>query len=395
MRIADSTSRSALPYRILHLADLHLDRAFAGIGCYGELARRRRQGLRDALIRAGEAARQRQCDMVTIAGDLYEDERADLETGRFLAETFASWRPMTVALAPGNHDPLQPASLYARTEWPDNVHLFDETVLRPLQLTDGVVLWGLAHRDPHWAGDPLVCPRVGEDGGVHVALFHGAELGSRPDGKSVHGPFRAERIVERGFAIALCGHYHRRRVDAEIGLVYPGSPEPLTFDEDGERGPVVVEIGDNGSIRCQPLTLNTWTARNLDCNLDGVTSFGGIVERVRDAANTAAAGANADCLMLRITLRGSVPGEVAVDNPSLENAALEASRVAVVRVRDLTTAAIDTAAMAADPTTRGAFTRAALAEIDATGDDASERALLEDALRYGLQALGGVEVGLR
>jgi hypothetical protein len=383
-----------LPYRVLHLADLHLDRAFAGVGCYGELARRRREALRDALRRAGDEARNRSCDLVTIAGDLYENERADLETGRFLAGTFASWRPLRVALAPGNHDPLQPGSLYARTEWPDNVHIFEETTLRPLALADGLTLWGLAHRDPHWSGDPLVCSRVGEDGGVHLALFHGAELGSRPDGKSLHGPFRAERIIERGFTMALCGHYHRRRVDAEIGLLYPGSPEPLTFDEDGERGPVVVDIGDNGSIHCQALSLNTWQARNLDCNLAGVTSFAGVVDRVRDEASVAAASGNPECLMLRITLRGEIPAEVAIDNPALENAVLEASRVAVVRVRDLTDAAIDAAALAADPTTRGAFTRDVLAAIAEAGDD-EERALLNDAMRYGLQALGGVEVGLR
>ena len=112
-----------MPLRLLHLADLHLDRAFAGMGCHGDLARRRRQGLRDALRRAGGEAQRRDCQVITIGGDLYEHERAGPDTGRFLAETFAAWRPMRVVLAAGNHDALLPGSLYARTEWPDNVHL--------------------------------------------------------------------------------------------------------------------------------------------------------------------------------------------------------------------------------------------------------------------------------
>ena len=208
-----------MPFRLLHVSDLHLDRAFAGVGCYGEVARRRREGLRDALRSAGEAARQHRCQAVTIGGDLYEHEHAGLDTGRFLADTFAAWQPMRVYLAPGNHDALLPGSLYERIRWPANVHLFTGTTLEPVPLADGLSLWGLAHRDPAWSGDPLEGPEVGS--GVHLALFHGAELGGRPPGKSIHGPFQAERIARRGFAAALCGHYHRRRIDPVARLLYP------------------------------------------------------------------------------------------------------------------------------------------------------------------------------
>jgi DNA repair protein SbcD/Mre11 len=178
-------------FRILHLADLHLDRAFAGMGCHGDLARRRRLGLREALRRAGEAARSRGCDAVTIGGDLYEHERADLETGRFLVETFSSWRPLRVFVAAGNHDALLPDSLYARMEWPENVVVFPSSALAPVALAEGLTLWGMSHLDPAWRGDPLAVDPVGGDGGVHLALFHGAEMGTRPEGKSVHGPFVA------------------------------------------------------------------------------------------------------------------------------------------------------------------------------------------------------------
>ena len=383
-----------MSYRILHLADLHLDRAFAGTGCYGEVARRRRQGLRDALRRSGEAARELGCDLVTIAGDLYEHDRADLETGRFLAELFGSWRPLPVAIAPGNHDALLPGSLYARTEWPDNVRVFADTVLTPEPLADGLVLWGLAHRDPAWSGDPLEGDRVDGDGGVHVALFHGSEVGSRPEGKSMHGPFAAARIAERGFAVALSGHYHRRRIDPGARLIYPGSPEPLGFDEDGRRGPVLVDVAGNGTVSCEPLATNAWTALTVSCDVEGLASSASLLEAVRAAAMSAVAGADVDLLMLRIDVVGEVAPDVAVDLPNLDHAAIEASAAAVVQVRDLSRPGIDVAAAAVDRTTRGEFTRELLAAID-TADDDAERATLEDALRYGLQALGGVEVGLR
>lgn len=384
-----------MSYRILHLADLHLDRAFAGMGCQGELARRRRQGLREALRRAGEAARSRGCAAISIGGDLYEHERADLETGRFLAETFAAWRPLRVLVAAGNHDALLPDSLYARMEWPENVVLFRSTTLSPVELEDGLTVWGLSHLDPSWRGDPLAGAPVGGDGGVHLALFHGAEVGSRPEGKSVHGPFEAERIAELGFAAALSGHYHRRRVDAAVRLVYPGSPEPLTFDEDGGRGPVMVEVGGDGTVSYEPLASNSWWTETLECDLDGCTSFAAVLERCCEATlGTLATGAP-ERGMVRLLLGGELAPEITLDLPTVEQSARDATGLAVVQARDLTVPALDLAAAAVDPTARGAFTREVLAALHAAEGDPGEQAVLGDALRYGLQALGGVEVGLR
>jgi hypothetical protein len=384
-----------VPFRILHLADLHLDRAFAGMGCQGDLARRRRLGLREALRRAGDAARSRGCDAVTIGGDLYEHERADLETGRFLAETFAAWQPMPVFIAAGNHDALLPDSLYARTEWPANVHLFRSSVLEPVALEDGLTLWGLSHLDPAWRGDPLAVAPVGGDGGVHLALFHGAEMGSRPDGKSVHGPFSASRIAEVGFSLALSGHYHRRRVDPAVGLVYPGSPEPLTFDEDGPRGPVLVEIETDGAVAFEPLSLNAWWTATAACDLSGSTSFSAVLDRCCSAARSAAAEGVPERGMLRLVLGGEVSPEITIDLPTVEAAARDATGLAVVQARDLSDPVLDLDMAAADPTARGAFTREVLGALDAAEGNAAEQAVLTDALRYGLQALGGVEVGLR
>ena len=384
-----------MPFRILHLADLHLDRAFAGMGCQGDLARRRRLGLREALRRAGDTARDHGCQAVTLGGDLYEHERADLETGRFLAETFAAWQPMRVLLAPGNHDPLLPDSLYARVEWPENVHLFRGSALEPVELDDGLTLWGLAHLDPAWRGDPLDHAPVGGDGGLHLALFHGAEMGSRPEGKSVHGPFIAERIAALGFAAALSGHYHRRRIDPAARLLYPGSPEPLTFDDEGGRGPVLVEVGERGTVGYHPVDDNRWWTLTASCDLGGATSFAAVAERATGAARTAAATGPPDRGMVRIDLCGELSPDITLDLPSLEMQAREATGLAALQVRDSTEPALDLAAAAADPTARGAFTREVLAALHAADGDAAEEALLADALRYGLQALGGVEVGLR
>lgn len=384
-----------MSYRILHLADLHLERAFAGMGCHGEPARRRRQGLRECLRRAGDVAAARSCDAVTIGGDLYEHDRAGAETGRFLAETFAAWQPMLVAIAPGNHDPYMPGSIYAGTEWPANVRVFKESTLVPLALEDGLTLWGLGHVEPAWQGDPLAKPAPDSAGGVHLALFHGAEIGSRPAQKSMHGPFRAEDIRARGFALALSGHYHRRRLDDAAGLLYPGTPEPLGFDDTGGRGPVIVEIAPSGRVSLEPLSLNSWSAVRVECDLDGATGLSSVADRAVAAALAGTAGKDPERTLLGIELAGEVPCGLAPDVYSLETALREATSLAAVRVRDRTTTDLDITAIATERTARGAFARTTLTAIAGAQADPGEATLLQDAMRYGLQALSGVEVGLR
>jgi hypothetical protein len=144
----------------------------------------------------------------------------------------------------------------------------------------------------------------------------------------------------------------------------------------------------------QPLTLNRWTAVQHDCDLEGSGSSGEAVERARSAAREALTGLVPERSMLRLTLRGEVNPDMALDLPLVEAAVADATGVATVRLRDLTSPAIDVAAAATDRTARGAFTRSVLAAIDKE-DDPGERALLGETLRYGLQALAGAEVGLR
>ncbi len=380
--------------RLLHIADLHLDRAFAAMGCHGELAIRRRLGLREALGRAGRTAAEHGCAALTIAGDLYEHDRAGTDTARFLADTFASWAPIQVLLAPGNHDALLARSIYSRTAWPGNVHLFGSSCLEPHPLGDGLTVWGLAHLEPSWQGDPLDCAAVGGDGGVHLALFHGAELGWRPEGKSIHGPFHASHIHERGFAAALSGHYHRRRLDAALGLVYPGSPEPLSFDESEGRGPVVVTVAGNGSVSFEALTDNRWHARTVSADVGGARSAADVVEAAGVAARAACTGTDPERTMLRLDLVGAVDDAVSIDAFTVETAAREACGAASVRTRDLTSTAPTLVLVGVEGTVRSAFA-AAVARAAAAGGGEEDHCSLEDTLRYGLQALSGVEIGLR
>jgi DNA repair exonuclease SbcCD nuclease subunit len=61
-----------------------------------QLARSRRQALRDTLVRICKLADEKRVDALTCAGDLYEQERFSPDTAEFLRATFAELNPMPI-----------------------------------------------------------------------------------------------------------------------------------------------------------------------------------------------------------------------------------------------------------------------------------------------------------
>ena len=241
--------------RFLHFADLHLDTPFRWAP--PELARARRQGLRQTLVRICRLAAEHQVDALTCGGDLYENERFTPDTAELLRATFAELHPLPVFLAPGNHDWYGPRSLYRQVEWSPNVRVFDAAALIPVP----------ARR----TGSRF---RVDRDG-VHVALFHGSEQHAFPlqgEGKAPHAPFRAEQIAQAGLVHALLGHFHTP-TEAPTHT-YPGNPDPLTFGETGSRGAVLLTVEDNGTVSRQRFTVATSAVHDVPVDLTGVTDSG-------------------------------------------------------------------------------------------------------------------------
>ena len=272
--------------KIVHFSDLHLDSSFAWAGATGGAARRRRQALRDTLVRIVDLTRRVNADALFCGGDLYEHEHFRPDTAEFLKDTFAGLAPLPVYIAPGNHDWYGPQSLYAQVTWSENVHLFREAVLRPVALHDGLWLWGAAHLGPATAGNFLKGFRV-EQSGINIALFHGAErswFGEQDTEKQPHAAFEASEIEEAGLAHAFLGHYHRPK-DAEFHT-YPGNPDPLAFGEDGIRGAVVATIGPAGRIASERHRVAVTEAHDLKLDVTGLTTLQQILDRLEEKASS-------------------------------------------------------------------------------------------------------------
>jgi DNA repair exonuclease SbcCD nuclease subunit len=293
--------------RLLHFADLHLDAPFAW--ARPETARLRRRNRRETLTRILALADEEGVDAVLCAGDLFEHERFTPDTVAFLRESFARTdRP--IYLAPGNHDWYSARSPYALVDWSPNVHLFTEGRLTPVQLADGLTLWGAAHRAPANT-DSFFAGFQPNRGGVHLALAHASERSALPfqeSGKEPHAPFDAAELEAAGIAHAFLGHYHVAR-DRERHT-YPGNPDPLEFGESDGRGVVLATVANDGSVQRERRSVAVSQVHDLEVTLDGCHH----VDDVRQQIAMAIAGLAGS---VRVTLSGEVPAELPVEPRAL------------------------------------------------------------------------------
>ena len=374
--------------RILHFADLHLDRSFAGLSVAPSEAAKRREELRAALRRIVDLALQFDVDAVTVGGDLYEHERASSDTGNFIAGEFARLAPKRVLIAPGNHDPYVPDSLYWRLDWPANVHIFQTMSWEPVELSDNVTLWGAGHRGPA-IRDNLVATLSVEPGRTNIALLHASDISAVPEGKPAHCPFTSEDIDRSGLDFALLGHYHELRLQPQESprYGYPGSPEPLDFSEAGDHHVLLLTANGSG-LSCAPHKINEVVYQTSAIDITGMSTSDAIRKAICSLAEDDAAAR----AIMRVTLTGQPESDLDLDL----NAVLQSTHARfryLDPIVDKTDTPFDLEQIEEESTTRGAFVRMLQQQI--TAAPSAELPTLQNALYYGLRAFAGQEIRRR
>jgi DNA repair exonuclease SbcCD nuclease subunit len=361
--------------RLLHLADVHLDRPFAGLA--PEAARARRRDVQTTFERCIAMASERDCDAITIGGDLWEDEHVTANTCRSLASTLEGFGNPVLVIA-GNHDRLLPGGHWERTPWPSNVHLFRGSEVTARELADDVLVWGIS-----WQGGPLSANFLADfrapEGRINLLLLHGSERQKSAFQQGGHCPFAADAIATAGFDYCLAGHYHRA---SETGrVVYPGSPEPLGWGETGAHGVAIVEI-DGGQVSVETVATNTlrYLERQIDC--EGCASSTDVLDRVRSALDDE----SPDRVCLSLELTGELEPECHLDREELLDHVGE--DYAALRIAISTTFGYDFDELAAEQTVRGHFVRRISHRIE-TASNPEEKRRGVDARLAGLRALDG------
>jgi DNA repair exonuclease SbcCD nuclease subunit len=347
---------------IVHVADVHLETVFPDVRGGGA----RRAALADAFERIIDLALERNADVLTIGGDLYESERAGPATARFLFAAFARFgKPVFVA--PGNHDPFAARSLYARDDLPGNVRVFRDAAWMAVPIAPDVTLYGYGHT-PAEPGRPFAGAAF-DRSGARIALVHGSDEDRCPPGKKTTAPFTAAEIRKSGATVTLTGHYHGGSIvsdDAGPIFAYPGSPEPIKFGERGDHGALVVNVRDDGTVGIESVPIARTRLIDVSVSLDDAADENAVIAACERALESC--GRND---YVRATLIGTVQHGTRVDRTLLSERA--GAHLGALDITDRSIIA-DYAEIAREPNVRGRAVAELLGAADG-GDDDARRAL--------------------
>ena len=359
--------------RILHTADLHLDSPFEYMSPAKAGIRRSEQ--RELLERLADLVRINDIDIVLLSGDLLESSMTYAETEEQLIRSLRAML-VPVFIAPGNHDFYSPACRYSRMRLPQNVHVFTENKIECVELEEqGVCVYGAAFT--YRASKALLSGFHAErkKGMFNVLCIHG-EVGAA---NSPYNPITENELADSGVDYAALGHIHTASGLKQAGKTWyswPGCPEGRGFDETGEKYVSIVELDDDGCTMEQvSIAKRTYQVLNVDVS----------VKEPLIAVHTSLPDDTSDDIY-RIILTGEC--DTAPDVASLYNSLSEL--FFELQIRDATKLRRDIWEKAGEDTLRGIFLKNLREKYDSAADEA-QKALIEQAVRWGLAALDNGE----
>ena len=359
--------------KFIHAADLHLDSAFAALS--PEKARQRRREGRFLVERLAELTRREGADALLISGDLFDGREVYPETLECLRDSFAAL-DARVFIAPGNHDPYRSGGAYERVNWSENVHIFKSGHIEAVEWAEKhAVIYGAAFTATQRFDRPLEGFAAPKDGRIHLMVLH-ADVGG---GESSYGGVRSDEIAASGLHYLALGHIHQRSVPEKTGetvWAYPGCTEGHGFDETGEKGVLIGEIGEGSmALRFHPLAKRKYEILTVD-----------VTDRDTEAAVRQALPASAETDHIRVRLVGETEK---IDCCRLQEKL--GGLCYALELRDETRLRIDLTEAAGEDSLRGLFLRRMREKI-AAAETEEEKRIAEDALRMGLAALSGREI---
>ena len=367
----------------IHCADIHMDAPFSAMG-KEDFSTERRKDLKKTFEKIVDMAIEHDVDFLIISGDLYEHEYASRSNIRWLNEQYKRLGQKPVILVPGNHDPYVKNSWYRSYPWNDNVHILTTEKPEYIEENLGVYFYGIGFGTFYQETLPMQKQPVILQDRVNICLFHGTV--DMQFAKSAHNPVELSFLTDLGFDYYALGHFHsKKEVDIEKGIVYPGSPEPLGFDEMGEHGVFLVQLTKEDTVRmeCSFIKTQQRAYHEVDVNIDGIDSYDQLEKRLDDVMETYEQERD----IFKINLKGRISPDFHIDLEQI-NDKLDKSCFCV-KFNDLTQPMYNLEELSEERTLTGVFVRKMQEKIESAhkNGQAEEKEIFERALYLGLEAL--------
>lgn len=279
-------------FQFYHAADIHLDSPLTGLARYpGAPVERLREATRQALETLVQRVIDDRAAFLVIAGDLYDGDWRDFNTGLFFVRQMGLLREagIPVFVLHGNHDA---ASRMTRAlTLPDNVRVFPSAAPRVFHIDAlKVALVGQSFPRPEVTENLAARYPDPEPGWFTIGVLHTALEGR--SGHASYAPCTLEELVAKGYDYWALGHVHAGGVLHEHPpVVFAGNLQGRHAGETGSKGAMRVTVAEGAVTALEPVACDGVRWAVVTPELDGVESLGAILERVeKSLAQLAAAG---------------------------------------------------------------------------------------------------------
>ncbi len=257
-----------IPFKFIHAADIHLDSPLQGLEQYeGAPVDEIRGATRRALENLVALAIEAKVDFVLIAGDVYDGDWQDYNTGLFFAAQMAALKAASskVFIIRGNHDAT--SRITKSLTLPENVFEFSHLKPQTKELKDlGVAIHGQSFATQAVSDDLSAEYPAPIPGYYNIGLLHTSADG-RPDHAS-YAPCSVQSLKTKGYDYWALGHIHMREIlsEAEPWIVFPGNIQGRHIRETGEKGCTLVNVDEAGRATLEHRSLDVlrWQLIYLD-----------------------------------------------------------------------------------------------------------------------------------
>ncbi len=292
-------------FKFIHAADVHLDSPLRGLERYeGAPADRIRIATRDAFDNLIQLALAERVDFILLAGDLYDSDQRDFNTGLYLMSRLQTLARANIRafIITGNHDGS--ASITSELTPPDNTHIFSSTAAESVTLDNlSVAVHGRSYHRRHIQEDLTRTYPPPSPGHFNIGLLHTSGDGAADH--DVYAPCSISGLATKGYDYWALGHVHHHAVLHESPLIiYPGNTQGRHIRETGPKGCIVITVdGHLPHWRFEPLDVLRWHLCEIDASEDRDATA--VTQRATDALADAAESADGRLLAIRLVIQGT------------------------------------------------------------------------------------------
>ena len=377
--------------KFIHTADIHLDSPLRGLASYQNApVEALRTATRDAFSKLIDVAIEERVDFVVIAGDLYDGDWKDYNTGHFFVRQMGrlNKEAIPVYLLYGNHD--AESEMTKKLTFPSNVHVFGHKKPVTYRIEAlRVALHGHSFKEAATLDNLAVGYPTAVSGWLNIGVLHTALEGNAEHAR--YAPCSLAELAAKGYDYWALGHVHEHAIlQRAPWVVFPGNLQGRHIKEAGPRGAVLVTTDGTEIASVERLIVDVmrWERVTVDAtsahDLAGVVTVAG-----RALEDLPARNPDRKPLSVRVTVTGrtAAHGELFGRDAELREeilaqaAAQGGDRIWIEKVNVETTPALDASQIRARAD--------AIADLQVLLDQAPDDETFMSSLATDLQQLTG------